>query len=465
MLAGTVKGDVVVVTVLLWILGVVVAIVLLDLARQPVRRLLVVLAGGLARLTCGLRRQVLHLRDAVGHWHRTHLDRLEAERVHAAVHSLERRYARLVGHDLAQLPRLRQEAHETLEALQAAYTRDEGRLVEEPPWATRLEALANAPVADNLQSHKLGQDLRETLLRIARLGIEEHRQEARGLLMARRRMEGPVNELNARLKRLQERLGDLQRQGDRLDTALTRCDETDHPVRRLLPAYAQAGTQWLLGVAGLILVVLSVAVYRELFGPALGGLFPEPMASGPLALPDRVVAVLLGVAAASGWLLAEVRGVSRLLPQTLFDGGAWARRALGVLGGLALAGVVGLSAVAGWHLEWVAYRLELVDSLLAGEDVLPATLGWVERGTGALLGAVIPLVVGLAPLWVVAVLQGTRVLLGAALTVLLALLAGVLHLLAVTACQLRRLLPAGFELLIFVPQAIRRWRTANGGGL
>ncbi|MGM0553819.1 MAG: hypothetical protein ACQETK_08485 [Pseudomonadota bacterium] len=450
---------------MLWILGVGVAIVLLDLARQPIRRLLVVLAGALARLTCGLRRQVLHLRDAVGDWHRRHLDRLEAEQVQAAVNSLERRYARLVGHDLAQLPGLRQEAHRTLETLQAAYARDEGRLVEEPAWATRLEALANAPVADNLQSHKLGQDLRETLLRIARLGIEEHRQEARGLLAARRRMEGPVNELNARLKQLQGRLRDLERQGERLDMALTRCEETAHPIRRLLPAYAQAGTQWLVALAGLVLTLVSVAVYRELFGPALGGLFPQPIAVAPLALHDQVVAVLLGVAAVSGWLLTEVRGVSRLLPQSLFDD-AWARRMLGVLAGVVLAGVVMLSAMVGWHLEWVIYRQELVDSLLAGEEgVLPVTLGWVERGTGALLGVVIPLVLALVPLWLVGILQGTRVLVGAALTALLGLLAGILHLLAVLACQLRRLLPAGFELLIFVPQAIRRWRTGRAEGL
>lgn len=443
------------VTALLWVVGIVVAIVVLDLARRPLRRLLVGLTGGVTRLVCALRRQVLHLRDATQRWHHAHLARLEAERVHVAVHALERRYARLVGHDLAEIPDLRQQVHETLRQLEEAYARDEGRLSAEPGWVGRLEALASTPVGDSPQSQRLAQDMQETVLRIARLGMEEHRQMARGLLSARRRLEAPLHELTGRLEQVHRRLADLQRQGERLDNGLSRCESREHPAARQLPAYAQAGSQWLLGAAGLVLAGIAVVVYLRLFDPALGAQFPDSLEAGGVAFPDLVVALLLGAAAVCGWLLAEARGVSRLLPQALMDGSEGVRRVLVGVAAVALAAVALVSGFGGFHLEWVAYRQELVDTLMAGGEAPPATLDLFEQSVGALLGVVTPLIVALAPLWLVGVLQATRVMLGGLLSLLLALLAGILYLLAVTAAQIRRLVPVAFDLITFPSRAVR----------
>lgn len=443
------------VTVLLWVLGILVAIVVLDLARRPLRRLLVGLTGGVTRLVCALRRQVLHLRDATQRWHHTHLARLEAERVHVAVHALERRYAHLVGHDLAEIPDLRQQVHETLRELEDAYTRDEGRLSVEPGWVSRLEALVSTPVSESPQGQRLAQDMQETVLRIARLGMEEHRQMARGLLSARRRMEAPLHELTSRLEQVHRRLADLQRQGERLDNGLARCENRDHPAQRQLPAYAQAGSQWLLGAAGLVLTGAAVVVYQRLFDPALGAQFPASMEASGVAFPDLVVAILLGTSAVCGWLLAEARGVSRLLPQALMDGSEGVRRALVAVAVVVLAAIVLISGVGGFHLEWVAYRQELMDSLLAGDEAPPVMLDLFEQSVGAVLGLVIPLIVALAPVWLVGVLQATRVMLGGLLSLLLAVLAGVLYLLAVAAAQVRRVVPVIFDLITFPSRAVR----------
>lgn len=440
---------------MLWVVGVVVAIIVLDLARRPLRRLLVGLTGGVTRLVCALRRQVLHLRDAAQRWHQAHLARLETERVHVAVHALERRYARLVGHDLAEIPDLRQQVHETLRQLEDAYARDEGRLSAEPGWVSRLEALVSTPVGDSPQGQRLGQDMQETVLRIARLGMEEHRQVARGLLSARRRMEAPLHELTGRLEQVHRRLADLQRQGERLDNGLTRCESRDHPAHRQWPAYAQAGSQWLLGVAGLALTGVAVIVYQRLFDPALGSQFPASMEAGGVAFPDLVVVILLGAAAVCGWLLAEARGVSRLLPQSLMDGSEGVRRALVAVAAVALAALALLSGFGGFHLEWVVYRQEMVDTLLAGGEAPPVTLDLFEQSVGAILGLVIPLIVALAPVWLVGVLQATRVMLGGLLSLLLAVLAGILYLLAVTAAQIRRLVPMAFDLLTFPSRIVR----------
>ena len=451
------KEDAVSVTVLLWILWFVVVIVLLDLGGRPLRRLLDALTGGLARLMCALRRQAGRMRDAVVRWHRVHLARLEAERLHVAVHALERRYASLVGHDLAQFPRLRQEAHETLHALEETYNRDEVRLSEEPAWVSRLEALASTPAGDSPQGRRLAQDIHETVLRITRMGMEEQHQMAKSVVEARRRLERPLNELIGRLEQLHEQLDDLHRQGERLDHALERYEEREHPVWRQLPAYAQAGTQWLLGAAGLALVALAVVVYHQLFGPLFTYQFPTPLETpvGVAQMPDLILGLLLGVAAVCGWLLAEARGVSRLLPEALLESGG---RAPAVIAGLAatlLAAIVLLSAASGFHLEWLAYRNELLESVLAGEASAPPLLQPVEQSLAAALGLMVPLVVALAPVWLVSVLQSTRIMLGAALAVVLALVAGLIHLLAVVALQLHRLAPAVLDLLTFAPRALR----------
>lgn len=101
------------------------------------------------------------------------------------------------------------------------------------------------------------------------------------------------------------------------------------------------------------------------------------------------------------------------------------------------------------------YRNELLETLLAGEVAPPPTLYWTEQLVGAAVGLVVPLVMALAPLWLVSLLQAVRVLVGGLLGIVLALLTGVLHLLAVIALQLRRLLPALFELVTFPPRAVR----------
>lgn len=445
------------VTILLWILWFVVLIVLLDLGGRPLRRLLVALTGGLARLMCALRRESGRMRDAVVRWHRAHLARLEAERLHVAVHALERRYADLVGHDLAQFPRLRQEAHETLHTLEETYSRDETRLSEEPAWVSRLEALASTPASDSPQGRRLAQDIHETVLRITRMGMEEQHQMAKSVVEARRRLERPLNELIGRLEQLHEQLEELHRQGDRLDHALERYEEREHPVWRQLPAYAQAGTQWLLGAAGLALAAVGVVVYHRLFGPQFAHQFPAPLETpvGVVAMPDLVMALLLGVAVVCGWLLAEARGVSRLLPEDLMESGG---RAPAIIAGLAatlLAGIVLLSAASGFHLEWLAYRNELLDTMLAGEVSAPPLMQPMEQSIGAALGLVVPLVMALAPVWLVSVLQSTRIMLGVALSVVLGLVAGVFHLLAVVALQLHRLAPAVLDLLTFAPRVLR----------
>ncbi len=447
------------VTILIWVAAILALILVLDFARQPIRRFLVVTAGLIARVTCGLRTQLVHLRDAVGRWQSLHLARLEAARLADAVDALERNYGDRVGHDLEQLPDLRQHTHAVLRDLQSAYAREETGLTGEPPWVRRLEAIARTSPGDQPQSQRLARDMQETVLRIARMALEEHRQNARALLATRRRLQQPLQDLVSRLASLQERLASLESQAQGLDATLRRFEQNRTNRSLRMPVYARTGGQWLLSAAGLALAALSVYVYQEVFREPFELLFPAPTDSAH-EVSMLAIWVLLGVSALTGWILVETRAIAGKGLTPLARLAPFSRALLTAIAGVILLAVMIVSMINGYLREWFLYRAELVEVLMAGGVEPPGPdVGWVAQLLGGLLGLVLPLVVALAPVWLLGLLGATRVLFGGAIWFLLALFAGLLQWLAGVSCQLRRWLPAGFDLVIFLPEAFRRWRS------
>jgi len=451
-------------TILIWAGAIIAAILVLDLARHPVRRFLVATATLLARITCGLRTQMARLRDAVGRWQSIHLARLESERLADAVDALERNYADLVGHDLEQLPDLRQHTHAVLRDLQRVYAREETGLTGEPAWVHRLETLARTPQGDQPQSQRLARDMQETVLRIARMALEEHRQSARSMLAARRKLQQPLQDLVARLASLQERLAGLQGQAHSLDTTLKRFEQNRTQRSLRMPVYAHAGGQWLLSVAGLTLAGLAVYVYQQVLAQPFELLFPAGVPAGDGNIPLLAIWTLLGVSALAGWVLVETRAIGGSGITPLARLGVFPRGLLAAVAGVILVAVVIVSMVNGYLRDWFIYRAELVDVLMTGVEVPPLPeIDWVAQALGGLLGAVLPLVVALAPLWLLGLLATSRVLLGGILWFVLALLAGLLQWLAGVSTNLRRWLPALFDVVIFLPESFRRWRRQRAG--
>lgn len=451
-------------TILIWALAIVATVLLLDLARHPARRFLVATATLLARITCGLRTQLVRLRDAVGRWQSLHLARLESERLADAIDALERNYAGLIGHDLQQLPDLRQHTHAVLRDLQRVYAREETGLTGEPAWVHRLETLARTPPGDQPQSQRLARDMQETVLRIARMALEEHRQHARSMLGARRKLEPPLQDLVARLASLQDRLAALQGQAHALDTTLKRFEQNRTHRSLRMPVYANAGVQWLLSAAGLALAALAVYVYQQLFAQPFGLLFPGGWSAGEESAPLLAIWALLGVSALAGWVLVETRtsNATGIIPLTRM--GRFPRGLLAAIAAVILFAVVVVSMVNGYLREWFIYRSDLVDLLMSGAEAPPLPeIDWVAQALGGLLGAVLPLLVALAPLWLLGLLATSRVLIGGVLWFVLAMLAGLLEWLAGVSTHFRRWLPALFDLLIFLPESFRRWRRQNAG--
>lgn len=443
-------------TILIWAGAIIVAIVLLDLARHPLRRLLVATATLLARIICGLRTQTMHLRDAVGRWQSVHLARLESERLADAVDALERNYAGLIGHDLQQLPDLRQQTHAVLRDLQRVYAREETGLTGEPGWVHRLETLARTPSGDHPQGQRLARDMQETLLRIARMALEEHRQQAGSMLAARRRLQQPLQDLVARLAALQDRLAALHGQADSLDTTLKRFEQNRTRRSLRMPVYAHAGGQWLLSAAGLALAGLAVYLYQEVFAQPFALLFP-PAGDGQVTL--LAIWTLLGASALAGWVLVETRAIGGTGITPLARLGPLPRGVLAAVSGAVLVAVVIVSMLNGYLRDWFVYRADLL-TMLANDAAVPPLpeIDWVAQLLGGLLGAVLPLVVALAPLWLLGLLATSRVLVGGIAWFLLAVLAGLLQWLSRVATNLRRWLPALFDVVIFLPEAVRRWR-------
>ncbi|MFO8154335.1 hypothetical protein [Thioalkalivibrio sp.] len=443
-------------TILIWAGAIIAAIVLLDLARHPLRRFLVATATLLARVICGLRTQTMHLRDAVGRWQSLHLVRLESERLADAVDALERNYADLIGQDLQQLPALRQQTHAVLRDLQRVYAREEAGLTGEPAWVHRVETLARMPAGDQPQGQRLARDMQETVLRIARMALEEHRQQAGSLLAARRRLQQPLQELVARLAALQDRFAALHGQADSLDTRLKRFEQNRTQRSLRMPVYAHSGGQWLLNAAGLALAGLAVYLYQEIFAQPFGLLFP---AAGDAPVPLLAIWTLLGASAVAGWVLVETRAIGGTGITPLARLGPVSRGVLAAVAGAMLVAVVIVSALNGYLRDWFIYRADLL-GVLADDAAVPPLpeIDWVAQLLGGLLGAVLPLAVALAPLWLLGLLATSRVLVGGIAWFLLAVLAGLLQWLARVATNLRRWLPALFDVVIFVPEAVRRWR-------
>ncbi len=452
-----------VVTILIWVVVLVALVFVLDLARHSVRRFLLASASLVARATCSLRSQLVRFRDTVAQWQRLHLARLESARLADAVDALERNYGGLIGHDLSQLPDLRQKTHAVLRDLRAAYGREEHDLTVEPEWVGRLEAIARTSAGDYPQSQRLARDMQETVLRIARMALEQHRQSARELLATRRRLQVPLVELVSRLASLQERLGNLQQQAQALDITLKRFEKNRSQRLLRLPVYARAGGQWMLSAAGLVLAGLSIHVYQQIFQQPFELLFPAVSGAGG-NVPQLAIWSVLGVAALSGWILVETRAVTGAGLTPLARLSSFARNSLATIAGLVLIAVVVVSMVNGYLREWFLYRGDLVESLLAGGvEPLGPEVEWVGQMLGGLLGVVLPLVVALAPLWLLGLLASSRVLFGGAFWFLLAVLAALLQWLAALSLQLRRWLPVAFDVVIFLPERIRHWRQGGTG--
>jgi len=443
-------------TILTWAGAIIAAILVLDLARHPLRRFLVATATLLARIICGLRTQTMHLRDAVGRWQSLHLVRLESERLADAIDALERNYADLIGHDLQQLPALRQQTHAVLRDLQRVYAREEAGLTGEPAWVHRLETLARTPPGDQPQGQRLARDMQETVLRIARMALEEHRQQTGSLLAARRRLQQPLQDLVARLAALQERIAALHGQAGTLDNTLKRFEQNRAQRSLRLPVYAHAGGQWLLSAAGLALAGMAVYLYQEVFAQPFELVFP-PVGDGPV--PLLAIWTLLGASALAGWVLIETRAVRGTGITPLARMGPLPRGVLAAVAGAVLVAVVIVSALSGYLREWFVFRADLLEVLASDAAAPPLPeIDWVAQLLGGLLGAVLPLVVALAPLWLLSLLATSRVLAGGLAWFLLAVLAGLLQWLSGIASNLRRWLPALLDLVIFLPEAVRRWR-------
>ena len=446
------------VTILIWVAVILAIILVLDLARHAVRRFLLATASLIARVICGLRTQLVRLRDAIGRWQDLHLARLEAAHLADAVDALERNYGELIGHDLEQLPELRQHTHAVLRDLQSAYDREETGLTAEPPWVHRLETLASTSPGNQPQSQRLARDMQETVLRIARMSLEEHRQNARALLATRRRLQQPLRDLVSRLASVQERLANLQGQAQGLDASLKRFEQNRTHRALRMPVYARAGAQWLLSAAGLALVALGIHVYQQVFIEPFELLFPA-LLNAEQDVSRLAVWTLLGVSALTGWILVETRAIAGAGLTPLARLSPMSRALLTAIAAVILVAVVIVSMINGYLREWFLYRAELIEVLMAGGVEPPGPdVDWVAQLLGGLLGLVLPLVVALAPLWLLGLLTATRVLFGGALWFLTALLAGLLQWLAGVSCQMRRWLPAGFDLVIFLPEAFRRWR-------
>lgn len=313
-----------------------------------------------------------------------------------SVVALEGRFARLLQRDLAQLPDLRQYAQDTLKRVEEGFAIDERRMLEEPAWVLRLESLAKVPASVALQGEKLARDIEETLLRIARLGLEEHQQQARLLLEERRRSEPLLFGVVKRLEAMQRELHQLGVRARELDQRLARFF-TSRDVLRVDPV-----AQWswisrgLIALVGLTLVGVALAVGKALFDAPFVGVFGAQAGENPWAIHAAML-LFAGAAALAGALLTDGLRAATWRAAVHFERDAL-RRWLSLVGGAGLAVLVLVAGWVGWSADWLGQVGQTVAHGWVFEVAPPA----LEPSAmlGATLGGVVVLIVATTAVWV-----------------------------------------------------------------
>ncbi|MFN4262301.1 MAG: hypothetical protein ACK4IT_01395 [Thioalkalivibrionaceae bacterium] len=365
---------------------------------------------------------------------RTYARAVRARERAAIAHSvitLEGRFYRLLQRDLAQLPDLRQYAQDTLKRVENGFAVDERRMLEEPAWVLRLESLAKVPASVALQGEKLARDIEETLLRIARLGLEEHQQQARLLLEERRRSEPLLYSVVKRLEAVQRELHQLAQRSREIDQRLTRFFTSRDVI------YSDPVAQWrwisrgIVALLGLALVVVAASVGTALFEPAFVAVFAAESQENILAARGAML-LFAGAAILGGALLVDgLRSTTWSATMHFEHDGL--RRTLALFGAALLIVLIGLAIWIGWMLDWLSERERLLELFITQTDVTIPDIRTHASALGAMLGAVVVIILATTTTWLAATFNFFGLLLRCTPVVLFTLLLGFVAILRVLA--------------------------------
>ena len=421
-------------------IGVVVALLLLYLARRPMHRLL--------RSSGRFLQGALRL---FGAWVEVARQRLrarnEATRLAVSLAGIEARlqkeFATLDGtmrRELEAFPDLRRELNELMESMERDYQDSVAVPPLPAPWAEATTAITKLRKQDDSATATVLEGVGTSLTKAQGRAFRLHQRDSR-------RRYRRLQALLPRWRRIQTILGSLETHVAGLESRSEHIEQLLEQYEALTTQRAGEGDRLRCPYLTRFLVSTAVLGLLGLVAVVNAGLLAYPMQEftgahsylGPWRTADVAALVMVGLGAMAGLVLVESTGVTRLLPAlAVMD--ERLRVIFTILAGGVLLLLAALGASLGYLHQTVLLEVSTLSAELSGLAAASEPHG-VAVVSHTLLGFTLPLILAFTAIPLQTFLQNAQVVFGDALELLLMALSSLLR-------QLARLVRGAFELLV-----------------
>lgn len=437
----------------------VIAVVLLYLARQHAHAAIRAAALMLVTQARRLSRAARHGSDALAGRARRALLQLAREATERAISHRTYRLGATLSRDLASFPHLHRQVHEQIRRIDEDYR----RTVESPPtppeWLDAIESVARLPARDDPAIGRMLEDMHATLDRACHESMLAYRAAGRRRHRVLRRMQPLWRRMDSSLSSLENALERIQNQSDRIDEQIA--DYADilarkaGVVRRLA---ANLTVRVLLSVLFLAAVAVAAVVDFTLIARPLAEIGAGSGSVAGVPFNQVMSGMVVALLALTGGILLDTARITHLFPAT-----HWVddrpRLVIATLAALLLGALLAATSALAWTRDYLV-TLEATagrfPTELAANGLPSAAFQWIPAITHSLLALGLGLVVAVTVLPLETLLRQGRILCLGALALILRGVALAMDLAARFIGQLRRLLVAVYDLVIFLPLATER---------
>jgi hypothetical protein len=446
-------------------IAIIVVMAVLYLARWHAHRLFRDSAAFIAYLCRRLAR-------ASRHGGRVNQRRARGAVIQIAREAMERRISRqtqqltaTLARDLASFPHLHRQLHEQIRRVDEDFR----NTVEAPPtppeWIEAIETITRLPAREDPSVSRMLEDLRATLDRACHEALLAYRaaSQRRHRVLKRmqplwRRMDRGLGSLDYTMRRLQSQTQRLDEQIDAYSALVSSRGSTSRRIASSL------GPRSLLSMMALTAIGLAAVVSFHLIASPLEAMAPATESLGAVPFTHVLATSILVLLGASGGVLLETVGVTRLFPEASW-GNPNTRRGIALAAGLLATALVFAIAGLAWTRDYLmalgATSVTWEPGILLDNQPIfrqqgPATFQWLPALLHGLIATGLALAVATVAAPLEAFMRQARVLGLGAVSVVCYGIALIGEILASAVVQMRRILATIYDLVIILPLGIER---------
>jgi len=444
---------------------VVVAIVLLYMARRHVHKLILTLARSIHGTMRVSARAVGRGTEGIKQRNREVLLSSGAEQIERQIEREFQRIGTVVTRDLQPYPALHRLISDLVTDVDEDYRKSSETPPEPPEWLEAVEAVAKIPSRDETFTARMLGEIKNTLESLRTESIREYRKQSaiRHLL----------------LKRLMPSWRKVAKTMDRMEKTVTGVLDRAELVDRKVLEYKDilAGTEKaerMLASSSLTQFFISGIVMLIAIGGAIVNfnLIALPMSEmvggtsyiGPFQMSQVAALVIILVETAMGLYLMEAMRITKLFPiigtmddhkRTRF---LWVALVILVI----MAGIE--SSLAFMRDVIVADKQALIQSLTGSEgSVIPETMNWIPTVGQMVMGFILPFALAFVAIPFESFIHASRTMVGVLTVAFMNLLGFTLRVIGTTSMGLAKVLIAAYDLVAFPLLWVERIATGRGG--